>query len=56
MLANPISELPEGANWQYEIKLDCYRALAIKDKAEARLLSHRNNALNDRFPTIANAL
>jgi bifunctional non-homologous end joining protein LigD len=56
MLAKPVSELPEGANWQYEIKLDGYRALAIKDKGPATLLSRRNNALNDRFPAIADAL
>ena len=48
--------LPEGPDWLYEIKLDGYRALAIKDKAEACLLSRRNNALNDRFPTISDAL
>jgi ATP-dependent DNA ligase len=41
MLAKPVSELPEGVNWQYEIKLDGYRALAIKDQADARLLSRR---------------
>jgi bifunctional non-homologous end joining protein LigD len=56
MLAKPVPELPEGSNWQYEIKLDGYRALAIKDKGEARLLSRRNNTLNDKFAAIADAL
>lgn len=49
------AELPEGDDWQYEIKLDGYRALGIKD-GKAHLLSRRNNALNGRFPPIAKAL
>lgn len=28
MLAKPVAELPECGKWQYEIKLDGYRALA----------------------------
>jgi bifunctional non-homologous end joining protein LigD len=55
MMAKPIDQLPEGGDWQYEIKLDGYRALAIKDKV-ARLLSRRNNSLNDRFPEITGAM
>jgi hypothetical protein len=39
-----------------EIKLDGYRALATKDNGKPRLLSRRNNALNDRFPITADAL
>jgi len=30
MLLLPASTLPEGANWIYELKLDGYRALAVK--------------------------
>jgi bifunctional non-homologous end joining protein LigD len=56
MMAKAVDELPEGGEWQYEIKLDGYRALAIKDRGQARLLSRRNNRLNDRFPTIAEAI
>lgn len=48
--------LPEGPQWEYEIKLDGYRALAIRDDDRLRLLSRRNNALNDRFPDVAEAL
>ncbi len=55
-----VAELPEGSDlqheiWQYEIKLDGYRALALKDRGTMRLLSRRNNSLNSRFPTIAQA-
>ena len=56
MLAKPLSKLPEGSNRQYEIKWDGYRALAIKDKGEARLLSRRNDVMNDKFVAIAEAL
>src|SRR5438105_64635 len=56
MLAKAVPELPAASNWQYEIKWAGYRALAIKDKGEARLLSRRNNALNAKFPVIADAV
>ncbi|HYP05235.1 MAG TPA: non-homologous end-joining DNA ligase [Bryobacteraceae bacterium] len=51
-----VEALPEGHQWEYEIKLDGYRALAIRDDERLRLLSRRNNALNDRFPDVAKAL
>jgi bifunctional non-homologous end joining protein LigD len=56
MLADPVSTLPEGAQWQYEIKLDGYRALALKTEDGVQLLSRRNNVLNAQFPAIASAL
>jgi len=30
MLASPVRELPDGAAWSYEAKLDGYRCLAAK--------------------------
>jgi len=30
MLLQQVHSLPEGPNWAYEVKLDGYRALAIK--------------------------
>jgi bifunctional non-homologous end joining protein LigD len=56
MLAKPVESLPQGAQWQYEAKLDGYRALALCTEDGVRLLSRRNNVLNSRFPTIAKAL
>jgi bifunctional non-homologous end joining protein LigD len=50
------ASLPEGDGWDYEIKLDGYRALAIKNDAYIQLLSRRNNAMNDRFSGIAQAV
>lgn len=56
MLAKAVPELPKGSDWQYEIKLDGYRALAIKNKGAVRLLSRRNNSLTGKFSRIADAL
>jgi bifunctional non-homologous end joining protein LigD len=56
MLAQPVEELPEGPEFQYEIKLDGYRALAVIQKGAGRLLSRRNNVLNDKFPSITEEL
>jgi ATP-dependent DNA ligase len=56
MLAHPVSKLPEGAQWQYEIKLDGYRALALKTEQGVQLLYRRNNVLNAQFSKIASAL
>jgi bifunctional non-homologous end joining protein LigD len=51
-----VDSLPEGEDWEYELKLDGYRALGIKQGGKVRLLSRRNNMLNDRFPGIVDAL
>jgi bifunctional non-homologous end joining protein LigD len=48
--------LPEGAQWRYEIKLDGYRAVAVRADSRLRLLSRRNNLLNARFANVAAAL
>jgi bifunctional non-homologous end joining protein LigD len=50
-----VAVLPESEGWQYEIKLDGYRALAVKHAGKTRLLSRRNNVLNARFAAIAEA-
>ena len=56
MLAKPVSELPEASGWQYEIKWDGYRALAINNGRDAALLSRRNNSLGSKFPSVAAGL
>ncbi len=53
MQAKLAAELPEGPGWQYEIKLDGYRALAVRTHDRVLLYSRRNNTLNDRFPNVA---
>lgn len=47
--------LPEDAGWECEIKLDGYRAEAIRLGGGVQLLSRRNNDLSSRFPRIAKA-
>ena len=50
------SKLPEGDEWQYEAKLDGYRALAVKSAGTITLLSRRNNSLSSEFPELMEAL
>jgi bifunctional non-homologous end joining protein LigD len=46
MLALSASSLPEGSAWEYELKLDGYRALAIKADT-FRLRSRNDEDLGD---------
>ncbi|MBV8820976.1 MAG: hypothetical protein JO022_21635, partial [Acidobacteriaceae bacterium] len=55
MLAKLTSDLPEGEGWMYEIKLDGYRTLVMKEDQKVTLFSRRGNILNGRFPAIAEA-
>jgi DNA ligase D-like protein (predicted ligase) len=55
MLARLVAELPSGANWLYELKLDGYRALVMKKRGGTTLFSRRGNVLNGPFPSIASA-
>ena len=52
----PTAKLPEGPQWLYEIKLDGYRAIAVKSRDNLILYSRRKNRLNDKFPLIVKAL
>lgn len=48
--------LPEGPNWIYELKLDGYRALAIKTSGKLQLRSRNDNDFTGRYPLVAKAL
>ena len=56
MLSETVEELPEDSRlWSYEIKLDGYRCLALRDESGVKLYSRKKNLLNSRFPTIVKA-
>jgi bifunctional non-homologous end joining protein LigD len=56
MLLLRTDKLPEGPDWTYEIKLDGYRALAIKKAGKVNLRSRNANDFNGRYPGIVEAL
>ena len=56
MLARLVRTLPEGPEWEYELKLDGYRLQAIKDADKVRLYSRRGNDFTRKFAKIATAV
>lgn len=56
MLLQPTNALPEGPDWIYELKLDGYRALAIKTGGVVQLRSRNNKDFKRKYPAIAAAL
>jgi bifunctional non-homologous end joining protein LigD len=53
MLATLVRTLPEGPEWEYELKLDGYRVQAIKDQDKVRLYSRRGHDFTKKFARIA---
>jgi DNA ligase D-like protein (predicted ligase) len=56
MLLQRKERLPVGPDWLYEIKLDGYRALAIKNNGRAALRSRNDNDFSRRYPMVVKAL
>ena len=56
MLLLSSESLPEGTDWLYELKLDGYRALAIKSNSTVQLRSRNDNDFSLKYPLVAKAL
>jgi DNA ligase D-like protein (predicted ligase) len=52
MLLRLVPHLPIGKQWQYEVKWDGYRAIAIVKTGTARLISRNEKDMSARFPQI----
>ncbi len=50
MQCRPITALPAGEKWTFEIKFDGYRCIAVKREREVTLFSRHEKVLSNRFP------
>jgi bifunctional non-homologous end joining protein LigD len=55
MKAKLVDSMPSG-NWIYEIKFDGYRALALRDGSETRVLSRNQKDLGGKFPEVKDSI
>jgi ATP-dependent DNA ligase len=56
MLLLRTERLPEGPDWLYEVKLDGYRALAVKSGGNVQLRSRNDNDFSMRYARLTKAL
>src|SRR5215831_7927373 len=56
MLLLRTDRLPDGAQWMYELKLDGYRAIAVKSGGKIHLRSRNDKDFATKYPAIRAAL
>jgi bifunctional non-homologous end joining protein LigD len=56
MECKEVAQLPEGEDWHYELKLDGYRAIAVKQHGEVNLYSRNGKSFNEKFVNVVSAL
>jgi bifunctional non-homologous end joining protein LigD len=56
MLLRPTATLPSGASVSYELKLDGFRAVAVKTSGVVHLRSRNNKDFNAKYPALVQAL
>ena len=47
-----VDQIPEGQLWQYELKLDEYRTIVVKQDGDVQLFSRNGNSFNTKFPSL----
>jgi ATP-dependent DNA ligase len=52
----PVAKISEGDAWIYELKLDGYRAQAIRDGKGVRILSRNGKDLTKKYPLLVRDL
>jgi ATP-dependent DNA ligase len=56
MQCKPVTVLPEGKKWAFEIKFDGYRCIAVKRGQEVTSFSRDEKVLNSGFTQVVEAL